>query len=199
MTTTIDHHQRRLQILTKAFALFAEEGYTGVTYQKVADRCGISRTAIYKYFQNKEEMFLYAVKLATDNLTTLIENTLRHHEGTSLEKLVRVLRVTVRLLADNRIFLTVILDYVLTQKQHGKDIRRQVRRRTFGLKHLLMRLLREASVAEELRICQIETAVHHLYGLLESFILNLTVTNILDEKDYLDLIDGYIAQLKGGA
>ena len=199
MTTTVDHHQRRIQILTKAFALFAEEGYASVTYQKVADRCGISRTAIYKYFQNKEENFLYAVKLATDNLTTLIENTLRRYEGTPLEKLVRVMHVTVRLLADNRVFLTVIFDYILTQKQHGKDIRRQVRRRTFGLKHLLVRLLREASAAGELRIRQVETAALHLYGMLESFILNLTVTNILDEKDCLELIDGYIEQLKEAA
>ena len=196
MTTTIDHHQRRIQILTKAFALFAEEGYASVTYQKVADRCGISRTAIYKYFQNKEEIFLYAVKLATDNLTTLIDNTLRRHEGTSLEKLVRVMHVTVRLLADNRIFLTVILDYILSQKQHGKDIRRQIRRRTFGLKHLLIRLLRGASAAGELRVRQVETAALHLYGILESFILNLTVTNILNEKDCFELIDGYIEQLK---
>ena len=196
MTITVDHHQRRIQILTKAFALFAEEGYAGVTYQKVADRCGLSRTAIYKYFQNKEEMFLYAIKLATSNLNTLIENTLRHHEGSPLEKLVRILRITVRLLADNRIFLTVILDYVLTQKQHGKDVRRQVRRHTFGMKHLVAQLLRQADAAGELKPCQIETAAHHLYGMLESFVLNLTVTNILDEKDYLDLIDGYIEQLR---
>ena len=197
MSTTVDHHQRRIQILTKAFALFAEEGYTGVTYQKIADRCGISRTAIYRYFQNKEEMFLDAIKLATGNLNTLIENTLRHHEGTPLEKLVRILRVTVRLLADNRIFLTVILDYVLTQKQHGKDVRRQVRRHTFGMKYLFIRLLREASAAGELQVCQIEMIAHHLYGMLESFVLNLTVTDILDEKDCLELIDGYMEQLKG--
>jgi AcrR family transcriptional regulator len=192
----VDHNQRRIQILTKAFALFAEEGYAGVTYQKVADRCGHSRTALYKYFQNKEEMFLFAVKLATGNLTTLIENTLRHHEGTPLEKLLRILRVTVRLLANNRIFLTVGLDYILTQKQHGKDVRRQVRRHTFGMKHLLTKLLREAVVAGELRIPQIETAAHHLYGMLESFVLNLTVTDILDEKDCIELIDGYLDQLK---
>jgi len=196
MTTTVDHQQRRIQILNKAFALFAEEGYAGVTYQKVADRCGISRTAIYKYFQNKEEIFLYAVKLATDNLNTLIENTLRHYEGTPLEKLVRILHLTVRLLADNRIFLTVILDYVLTQKQHGKDVRRQVRRYTFGMQHLLAKLLREAADLGELQNRPAETASHHLYGMLESFVLNLTVTNILDEKDCIELIDGYIEQLK---
>jgi AcrR family transcriptional regulator len=192
----VDHNKRKIHILTKAFTLFAEEGYAGVTYQKVADRCGLSRTVIYKYFQNKEEIFLYAVKLATSNLTTLIENTLRHHKGTPLENLLRILRVTVRLLASNRIFLTVILDYILTQKQHGKDVRRQVRRHTFGMKHFLAKLLREAVATGELCVPQIETAAHHLYGMLESFVLNLTVTDILDVKDCIELIDGYLEQLK---
>jgi hypothetical protein len=141
-------------------------------------------------------MFLYAIKLATGNLNTLVENVLRHHEGTPLEKLIRILHRTVRLLADNRIFLTVVLDYILTQKQNGKDVRRQVRRHTFGMKYLFMRLLREATVSGELHARQIEAAAHHLYGMLESFVLNLTVTNILDEKDCLELIDGYIEQLK---
>ena len=197
MTITVDHQQRRIQILTKAFVLFAEEGYAGVTYQKVADRCGLSRTAIYKYFQNKEEMFLYAIKLATGNLNTLVENVLRHRDGTPLEKLVRILHRTVRLLADNRVFLTVVLDYILTQKQCGKDVRRQVRRYTFGMKYLFARLLREAAATGELHVRQIETAAHHLYGMLESFVLNLTVTDILDEKDCLELVNGYIGQLKG--
>ena len=197
MTSTVDHQQRRIQILNKAFVLFAEKGYAGVTYQKVADRCGISRTAIYKYFQNKEEMFLYAVKLATGNLNTIIENTLRHYEGTPLEKLVRILHMTVRLLADNRIFLTVILDYILTQKQDGKDVRRQVRRHTFGMKHVVLKLLRNAVELGDLKNCPVETAAHHLFGMLESFVLNLTVTNILDEKDCIGLIDRYIEQLKG--
>jgi len=196
MSTTVDHQRRRLQILTKAFALFAEEGYAGVTYQKVADRCGLSRTALYRYFQNKEEMFLYAVELATNNVNSRVEQVLRQNKKTSLEKLVRILHVTVRMLADNRIFLTVILDYILTQKQHGKNVRRMVRRRTFGIKYLFVKLLREAVDDGELKLRQVEMAAHHLYGMLESFILNLTVTDVLDEKGCLELINGYIEQLK---
>jgi len=129
-------------------------------------------------------------------LNTLVENVLRHHAGTPLEKLSRILRRTIRLLADSRIFLTVVLDYILTQKQHGKDVRRQIRRHTFGMKFLFVKLLREATASGELRVNQIETVAHHLYGMLESFVLNLTVTDILDEKDYLELIDGYLEQLK---
>jgi AcrR family transcriptional regulator len=196
MTIVVNHQQRRIMILERAFALFAEEGYAGVTYQKIADRCGISRTAIYKYFQNKEEIFRYAVRLGTGNLNTMIEKILQHRAGSPLDILKRILHVTVRLLANNRIFLTVILDYILTQKQHGKDVRRQVRRHTFGMKHLFAKLLGDAVAAGELRIRQTETVSHHLYGMLESFVLNLTVTNILDVSDYIELIDGYIEQLK---
>ncbi|MGN1064835.1 MAG: TetR/AcrR family transcriptional regulator, partial [Thermoguttaceae bacterium] len=45
-------------ILERAFELFAEEGFSGVTYQKIADRCGISRTSIYKYFKDKDQIFI---------------------------------------------------------------------------------------------------------------------------------------------
>jgi hypothetical protein len=65
------------------------------------------------------------------------------------------------------------------------------------MKHLLAKLVREASLAGELKVRQIEMAAQHIYGMLESFVLNLTVTNTLDEKDCLELIDGYIEQLKG--
>ena len=196
MSNIVDHRQRRTQIVTKAFALFAEEGYAGVTYQKVADRCGLSRTALYRYFTNKEEMFLYAVELATNDVNRQVEKILAHRKKTPLEKLVRILHITVRLLAKNQVFLTVILDYILTQKQHGKKVQRQIRRRTFGLKYTFVKLLRDADEVDEVRLCQAETAAHHLYGMLESFILNLTVTNVLDEKDCLGLIDGYIELLK---
>ncbi|MDR2115995.1 MAG: TetR/AcrR family transcriptional regulator [Planctomycetaceae bacterium] len=196
MTMTIDHQQRRNMILERAFALFAEEGYGGVTYQKIADRCDISRTAIYKYFQNKEQIFTYAVKLATGNLNTMVEKILDRKEWTSLEKIVRILHLTVRMLEDNQVFLTVVLDYVLTQKQSGKDVKRKVRRHTFGMKFLLAKLLREAIAAGELTVRNVETAASHLYGILESYVLNLTVTEILDAKDCIGLIDQYLQNLK---
>jgi AcrR family transcriptional regulator len=196
MAISVDHQQRRNMILERAFALFAEEGYTGVTYQKIANRCDISRTAIYKYFQNKEEIFTYAVKLATGNLNTMLEKILDRKEWTPLEKIVRILHLTVRMLEDNRVFLTVVLDYVLTQKQSGKDVKRKVRRHTFGMKFLLSRLLRDAIAAGELTVRNVETAASHLYGILEAYVLNLTVTEILDAKDCIELIDQYLENMK---
>ncbi|MDR0870042.1 MAG: TetR/AcrR family transcriptional regulator [Planctomycetaceae bacterium] len=191
----IDHEQRRRLILERSFALFAEEGFDGVTYQKIADRCGIARTVIYKYFKNKELIFDYAVSLATGNLTAMTDKILTRKDLSALEKIGRVMHVTVKMLENNRVFLTVILDYVLMQKQKGKDLKRKIRRHTIGMKYLLTKLLRESEKNGESAVRYPETAASHLYGILESCVLNLTVTEILDAKDCLILIDRYLENL----
>ena len=38
MSVQVNHSQRRVMILERAFELFAEEGFDGVTYQKIANR-----------------------------------------------------------------------------------------------------------------------------------------------------------------
>jgi AcrR family transcriptional regulator len=196
MTTTVNHTERRNIILEQAFVLFSEEGYCGVTYQKIADRCGISRTAIYKYFQNKEDIFTYSVSLAAGNLDLIVKKVLEREEWTALEKIRRILHILIRMLDGNRIFLTVILDYILSQKHTGKDVRRKVRKNTFGIKYVLAKLLREAAESGSLNVNKPETSASILYGILESFVLNLTVTEILDAKDCIGLVDNYLDGLR---
>ena len=196
MTTVVDHDQRRLSILENAFALFAESGYGGVTYQKIADRCGISRTSIYRYFRTKEEIFDYAVKQATGKINTMIEKVLDRVDWSPKEKIVRIMHITAKMLEDNRQFLSVVLEYLLSQKNSGADMRRKVRRYTFGMQFVLQRLLQKATEQGELAVPSPDIAAAHLYGLLESFILNLTVTNIYSVKECLHLVDSYIDQLE---
>lgn len=195
MTILVDHEHRRISILEHAFDLFAAKGYGGVTYQKIADECKISRTSIYRYFGSKEEIFTYAIILATGKLTTMTEKVMDRRDWTAAEKISRIMHITTRMLAENRIFLTVVLDYLLTQKHAGADVKRRVRRHTFGMKYLMHRLLRDAVAAGEMRVPNPEIAAGHLYGILESFVLNLTVTNAQDTKDCLELIDAYLGSL----
>jgi len=59
MATVVEHDRRKYEILQKAMDVFVKEGYEDVTFQKIADRCGITRTTLYIYFkihfkENKE-------------------------------------------------------------------------------------------------------------------------------------------------
>ena len=39
-----------------------DEGYKDTTFQKIAERCGITRTILYLYFSNKKEIFSASIK-----------------------------------------------------------------------------------------------------------------------------------------
>ncbi|MDR1493685.1 MAG: TetR/AcrR family transcriptional regulator [Planctomycetaceae bacterium] len=197
MTILVDHEQRKTIILENAFALFAEEGYNGVTYQKIADRCGISRTSIYKYFQNKEQIFDYAIKQATGKMENLFQRIRDRKDWSSLEKLQRFLHLLAKTLSENNVFLTVLLEYLLSQKQAGNDIRRKVRRHTLGIKFVLNRLLQEAIENKDIApLADPSKMTNHLYGILESLVLNISITDLLDWRDAVGMIDDYLEQLQ---
>ena len=68
MAIVVEHDKRKHDILKKSLEVFIEEGYEDVTFQKIADRCGITRTTLYIYFKNKREIFLWSIKQLTNDV-----------------------------------------------------------------------------------------------------------------------------------
>ena len=53
--------RRRAEILDKAIQLFAARCYAGTDTQSLADELQVGKGTLYRYFENKEELFLAAV------------------------------------------------------------------------------------------------------------------------------------------
>jgi len=51
-----DGHSRRVEILHAAERIFVAEGYEGATIRKIADEVGVSSTALYMHFHDKDEI-----------------------------------------------------------------------------------------------------------------------------------------------
>ena len=68
MAIVVEHDKRKHEILEKSLELFTREGYDDVTFQKIADACGITRTTLYIYFKNKKEIFTWSIKQMTGEL-----------------------------------------------------------------------------------------------------------------------------------
>jgi len=51
-----DGHLRRIEILEAAERIFVAEGYEGATIRKIADEVGVSSTALYMHFHDKDEI-----------------------------------------------------------------------------------------------------------------------------------------------
>ena len=60
-TRTATFDRRRAEILEKAIQLFAAHCYAGTDTQLLADELQVGKGTLYRYFQNKEELFLAAV------------------------------------------------------------------------------------------------------------------------------------------
>ncbi len=58
-----DGHLRRAEILEAAERIFVADGYEGATIRKIADEVGVSSTALYMHFRDKDEI-LHEICLA---------------------------------------------------------------------------------------------------------------------------------------
>ena len=65
-----DGHLRRAEILQAAERIFVRDGYQGATIRKIAEEVGVSSTALYMHFRDKDEMLLEIVEGV---ITTLSE------------------------------------------------------------------------------------------------------------------------------
>src|ERR1700683_1045664 len=60
------------EILDAALNVFAEKGYAAARLAEIAGRAGLSKAALYLYFETKEDLFrALARKLVAPNLTAM--------------------------------------------------------------------------------------------------------------------------------
>ena len=175
MAVLVEHDKRKREILEKALTLFMEEGYEDVTYQKIADRCGITRTTLYIYFKNKREIFIWSIKQLTQSIE---QNLLATLDVTSLSAPECLKKMCMHIIDEseaNPQLFKVLLDYLLQLQKSGVDCAKRVRRRTLRLEHLmstvLIRGMQEGQFIQ-VRVTEINTII---YNLIQSAILNLAV------------------------
>jgi AcrR family transcriptional regulator len=171
----VEFDKRRDEILKKALDVFIDEGFEDTTFQKIADRCGITRTTLYLYFKNKKEIFNYSLKL----MLLKVEADIRHIQSDSslgaAEKITRVLLDIINQLQSNRRILIVVMDYLMHLSRSDTDPDLRVRRRTIKMRHILSSLVIEGIKSEELAPIDVKIADDYLYSILESAVFRLII------------------------
>ena len=175
MITAAGHDRRRAEILCGALDVFIKEGFADTTFQKISDRCGITRTTLYVYFRNKKEIFSYSIKQLLAKAEGDILLARQRTDGGSIEKITVVLADIFRQLEENRRLLHVVLDYILYFSRSGLDASACVRRRTVRLRHILSSLVIPGIKSGEIKNMEAKAAGNFLYGFIEAAIFRLAV------------------------
>ncbi|AEE17844.1 TetR/AcrR family transcriptional regulator [Treponema brennaborense] len=194
MAIVVEHEKRKREILDKSLDIFMEEGYEDVTFQKIADRCGITRTTLYIYFKNKREIFLWSIKQLTGEIETSLLLIVRDADIPIKQRLSTVLNTILDKCAENRRLFTVTLSYLLQLKKSGKDPGVRVRRRILRLRHLLSTIVIEGINSGDFKEMNVRDANEMLYGIIESAIFRLAV---LDQQNVDELRGAFDLAIQG--
>lgn len=184
MAIVVEHDKRKKEILDTALALFMEKGFEDVTFQKIADRCGITRTTLYIYFKNKKEIFVWSIKQLTGDIEVSLLEIINDQSKTITERLLLVLDTILEKCTENHLLFAVTLSYLLQLQKTGKDPAVRVKRRIIRLRHLLSTIIIEGINSGEFKPVNVHDTNELLYSVIEAAIFRLAV---LDQKDISEL------------
>jgi len=197
MAIIVEHDKRRREILEKSLEVFATEGYEDVTFQKIADRCGITRTTLYIYFNNKRDIFLGSLKQVLSGMELSIKDIVNDSSLSAEQALRKMAGTIVDYCEQNLKMFSVLLDYLLQLKKAGVDTDEKVRRRVLRLRHLISTLIIRGIQNGEFKSVNVHEVNELIYGLVESSLFRIAVLNQTDMSEIrktLNLaIDGFLA------
>jgi AcrR family transcriptional regulator len=195
MSIVVEHEKRRREILEKALDVFIDEGFEDTTFQKIADRCGITRTTLYIYFKNKKEIFNYSIKQLLLNVEGDIVRVREDTALSSVDKIIKILTEIIDRLEENSRLLLVILDYLLHLSRNNADPNYRVRRRTLRLRHILASMVIDGIKAGEITPVNIKVVDNLLYGLIEAAIFRLVVLKLDSVGDLKESVALVVRQM----
>lgn len=196
MATIVEHEKRKHEILQKALDVFMEEGYEDVTFQKIADRCGITRTTLYIYFKNKREIFIWSIKQLTAGIEVKLMEFIQNKELNASDCLRKMMFLVLDECKENHKLFNVVLSYLLTLQKSGINPAERVRRRVIRLRHLISLLIIRGNNSNEFNNVNIKDTNELLYGLIESAIFRIAVLGQSTIDEVYGAIDLAINKLK---
>ena len=175
MAVLVEHSKRKREILEKSLDLFIEEGYEDVTFQKIADRCGITRTTLYIYFKNKREIFVYSIKQITENLEKALLNIIKDESMSSIECLYKTFETILAEIESNAQLFKILLIYLIQLQKSGVDVDERVTRRVIRVQHLLSTIIIRGQKRGEIKQMPIKEINDLLYSQMECAVFRLAV------------------------
>lgn len=196
MSIAVEHDKRKREILEKSLDVFIEEGYEDTTFQKIAERCGITRTILYLYFKNKREIFTFSIKLFLEKLENAIRSIAANEELPQAEKLAEIATLIMVQCSHNSRLLMVVIDYLGHIRATGGNPDESVKRRTIRMRHIIAGVVVRGQRSGEFRACSVKVVDDLIFSLVESAIFRLSVLGRVDITAVIDSARLFIQGLK---
>lgn len=131
---------RKRLVAKRTLPLFVRLGYEKVSFQDISEATGIPRTALYRYYRTKRQIFDAAI---LEIISELKDEIAKAYEtvGSPVTRLKAVSDAVMTRLFRERAFVQVIFDFVFSKIASGEDMARRVSAFTIGLKFTFRELI----------------------------------------------------------
>ena len=133
---TYHHGDLKSQLIYEGLKLLNDEGYDGFSLRKVARLCGVSQTAPYRHFQNKDELIAAITDQALDAFGQRLQSAVDMHPGDPNAQLTEMGVAYIRFFAENPEYLRLLfLSDVQLKRRFAKDEQTSRHTRSFRVLH----------------------------------------------------------------
>ena len=164
---------RRRLVAARTLHLFARLGFDKVSFQDISKATGVPRTALYRYYRTKRDIFDAAIGETLAELKERVDATLAESKPAAA-RLRKVCDIVVDRLFEGRDFLLAIYNFVFAMVTTGEDMSGRVEGFTGGLKRAFRKLLDAGREDGSLRkTLDPEINAELLLALMESVAFNI--------------------------
>lgn len=135
--------ERRKLVARKTLPLFVRLGYEKVSFQDIAEATGVPRTAIYRYYKTKREIFDAAILEVILEVRRQLARIRVQRGLTAIDRLKAINEATIKMLFRERDFVSVIFNFVMSKIASGEHMAPKVEEFTGGLKHTFREVIEE--------------------------------------------------------
>jgi len=188
----VDYDSKRKEIIEHSKIVFAKHGYHNTNLSLISKKCGMGRTTLYQYFENKDEIFYYTVGSTLEEINTQVDVIAANENLTFVEKLKEVIHQLTNDENNNYTFM-LLLEAWLILNRGKNEFLENLKIETQKLKEKIEDLITNAIEAREIKPVDSKSLAVTIYSFIETFTLNRT-NNKLDReaktKSLNLLIDG---------
>ena len=142
--------ERKRLVARRALPLFVRFGYEKVSFQDISEATGVPRTAIYRYYETKRQIFDAAILEVILEVRAALA-AVRAEQPTGALRLRKVCQLVCDLLYRERDFVQVIFTFVFQKIASGEDMAQRVVAFTGGLKATFGEIVAEGLADGSLR------------------------------------------------
>lgn len=171
MPKKIDHEQRKIEIMSAALEVYAQEG-KNANLSLIAAKCGLSRTTVYQYFKDESQLYQYAVKYTTDLAFSQYSSEKWEQITDPVEKLSRI---SEDILNKADTYEKQVSNFIRMLDKFDKDLQETVARRTAKLNLFFARLIRQAIKEGKMQKCSAQDVAEKLTIMLETYLFHMVL------------------------